>query len=277
MAESSYYWQGNAVGDAVLAPYDMDEFLALYLRTVFLEDPTVQAPIDGYANMLAPSNSGTTVYMATGAALVYGFVYENDAILSLSAAGAGYYRLVLRVLWGATQTVRAVLLSGGGGGLPALTQVPGTQYEVNLCDIHSTGAALDTFTDKRVFCRSNSYRMPRIHNRIGSNSSLDWNSIVDAHLYTPFQFPIATIHTTLMQTGSIEWSGGAATSGDVTVTFPTEFTYIPIVVLSQEEAVDVVFSTVATAADVTIYWKSSVAKTAIVFHWIAVGPKQRGL
>ena len=281
MAESSYFWEGAVTGDASLAPYDMDEFMAQFYRIAFLKDPDRQGPIDGYANSLAPSNpSGTTVRMASGAALVYGFLYENDANVDFSAAVAGYYRLILRCSWGAPNqyTVRADLLGPNGAVLPPLTQTPGVTYEINLCDIISNGAALTTFTDRRTFCRPNSYRMPHMRTRYGDDASLDWTASAAVSM------PIMVMHTAQILCGSINWTGVAASSGSIAVTLPVvgpqAFRQPPIAIVNcPSNTTDILFSVETTTTTITIYWRTRAGgnETTLDFWWMAIGPHQRGV
>jgi hypothetical protein len=60
--------------------------------------------------------------------------------------------VVLRVAW-AAQTVRITRIAGTeGAGLPALTQTPGTTYDVPLASASITTGGAITVTDARAYC-----------------------------------------------------------------------------------------------------------------------------
>jgi hypothetical protein len=62
--------------------------------------------------------------------------------------------VVLRKLW-AAQTVRIVILTGvEGGGVPALTQTEGVQWEIPLAQVSITVVPAITITDEREFSRT---------------------------------------------------------------------------------------------------------------------------
>lgn len=143
MSETSYFWSGSTLGDAANAPYDHMEFTRAYNK-IFASDGAGYV-IPGYANSLnvqASSPAAATIDVITGAALVKGFLYENDALLTLaiSANATGNPRIdrvVLQVNFVA-QTVRAVVLEGTAAAspvAPALTQTYGTLWEVSLAYI----------------------------------------------------------------------------------------------------------------------------------------------
>ncbi|GAF99361.1 unnamed protein product, partial [marine sediment metagenome] len=80
MTEKSYFWQGDDVGDAATyAPWSAEEFADVIRHLCQRRDAAAEV-ISGYANELAVTNpSGTTIRTKTGACVVYGTFYINDA------------------------------------------------------------------------------------------------------------------------------------------------------------------------------------------------------
>ncbi len=158
MTEISFFWGGRTVGDATSAPYDSDEFLDV-MRKMLMRDRTLQGIINSFNNELAVSNpAGNTIRVATGAALVDGSFYENDAnddtVISTPAGATRIDRVVLRKSW-ALQTVRIAFLTGvEGGGVPALTQTDNVTWEIPLAQVSITTGDVITITDERVDTRT---------------------------------------------------------------------------------------------------------------------------
>lgn len=143
MAETSYFWSGTVTGDANNAEYNHLEYTKVYNK--FLASDGVGYVIPGYANSLnvqASSPAAASVDVHTGAAMVQGFLYENDALntLAVPANASGnprIDRIVLRINF-AAQTVRVALVQGSAAAtpsLPTLTTVYGTTWEVSLAYI----------------------------------------------------------------------------------------------------------------------------------------------
>lgn len=154
MTEKSYYWGGTITGDASLAPYDDDEFsdnwnfLLAYDRVTQGVISTARSSYTGFLNVTNPA--GTTVRVATGAALVDGKLYTNDANIDFSAATANqYYTVVLRKSWSG-QTVRAALLGPQVGSPPSVTQTDGTTWEISLATVYNNAGTLE-ITDARSY------------------------------------------------------------------------------------------------------------------------------
>ncbi len=158
MTETSWFWGGTSPGDAVDAPYDDDEFSDV-LRKLLQRNRTTQGVIEDYQSELLITNpGGVDVRLPTGAALVDGKFYENDAnidtALAVPAVSTRIDRVVLRKSW-ALQTVRLAILVGvEGGGVPALTQIDGTTWEIPLAQASITTISVITLTDERVFART---------------------------------------------------------------------------------------------------------------------------
>ena len=136
MSEISLPWpeQDPVVGDG--KQYTDVEFAAAFMA-VFGE-----GVLKGYLNeLVVTAPSPNTIRIATGAAVVYGRIYRNPAALDLTpaSASAGTTRtdyVVLVADWtGAVDTqyaVRAYCKAGAAGTPPALTQTPGSAYEIAI-------------------------------------------------------------------------------------------------------------------------------------------------
>lgn len=160
MTEKSFYWGGTTVGDASLAPYDDDEFSDLW-RKLFQKDRTTEGVLHDYENELEITGVASPLVIATGAAMVDGKFYENDAAMTIDiptpAAATRIDRIVLRKEW-STQTVRVARVAGvEGGGVPALTQNDGDTWEIPLAQASITIGGVITVTDERDYCTTNLY------------------------------------------------------------------------------------------------------------------------
>ena len=157
-AEQSFYWSDDAVGDGVLSPYDNDEFSDNW-RKLFQTDRTTQGVIDTYENELLVTNpAGLIIRIATGAALVDGKLYENDAnvdnAILAPLINTRIDLVVLRKSW-ALQTVRIAIITGvEGAGVPGLTQTDGVIWEIPLAQVSITIVPTITITDVRVNVQS---------------------------------------------------------------------------------------------------------------------------
>lgn len=158
MTEKSWFWSGQVTGDALDAPYSADEWTDV-MRKLLLKDRTTQGYIEAFDNELAVTNpSGSTIRVATGAALVDGSFYESDANVDNSiatpAASTRIDRIVLRKSW-ASQTVRVTIITGvEGGGVPSLTQTDGVTWDIALAQASITTGGAITMTDVRVLART---------------------------------------------------------------------------------------------------------------------------
>jgi len=146
MAQYSFPWDGDSTAGGIgdCGPYTA-EFGAEINRALYMDSDEVdeRGPLAGWYDDLGvipttPISMNVTV--RSGAALVYGRWYENSADLNLAIANnaAGltrYDRVVLRASW-AAQTIRAAIVQGvAGAGVPALTQIALTTWEVPLATV----------------------------------------------------------------------------------------------------------------------------------------------
>jgi BarA-like signal transduction histidine kinase len=115
-----------------------------------------------YLNALVGSVPGVnTARIGTGGAVVDGQWYKNDAAYDVtipSAVGGGNTRIdrvVLRVTWASFQCVitRIAGTDAASPVAPAITQTPGTTYDILLYQaLVNTGGTV-TLTDERVFSK----------------------------------------------------------------------------------------------------------------------------
>lgn len=166
MAETSFPWAGITTGDAAVAPYSDLEFSRFFGK--LLASDAAGFVLPQYANNLtvqASNPAAASVDVATGAAYVKGFFYENDTLntLTIAANASGNPRIdrvVLRINFSA-QTVRLAVLQGTAAAtpaIPALTQIYGTTWEVSLAYVWVangfvtiTGAEIH---DERLFAQT---------------------------------------------------------------------------------------------------------------------------
>ena len=161
MTEKSFFWDGEAVGDAIYSEYSAEEF-AEYMDLFNITDRYTEGVRYvkhlSYNGVLEPSNpAGVTIQLATGVAIVKGYLYTSDAVVNLSlsaapGAGTDYYTVVLREsLSSSIQTVRAALLGPvNGGPAPVVTQ-SSSIWEIELAQVQQTSAGVITIIDKRHF------------------------------------------------------------------------------------------------------------------------------
>ncbi|NPU89975.1 MAG: hypothetical protein HPY87_08885 [Fervidobacterium sp.] len=152
MTQISLPWQGTTTGDATIAPYTAEHWSDTW-RKLFTRDRTKQGVIQYYEGELNCTSGTNSVTIDTGAGLVDGVFYENDASVTIDIttpiSGTRKDYVVLRKTW-ATQTVRLALLTGTEGGTePTLTQVDGVVWEIPLWLVTITTAGDISLTDRR--------------------------------------------------------------------------------------------------------------------------------
>lgn len=270
MTEMSYVWGGIATGDAQTAlggaPYSDDDWADIW-SFMLQPDRTLQGPINtsraGFTGLLEVTNpSGTTIRVATGAAIVDGRLYTNSANVDedVNGRGTGYYNVVLRKIE-AAQTIRVVIL-GPDVGVPTVTQ-DATMWEISIASFHldDTTDTISALFDFRVFVD------PLIYSRQGG-SALAWDT-VGTTKYVP--------NVAKIEVGAIQWTGGAASNGAVLITFPTSFPYGPVVLVSVMG--DATYQDITVSVDVQsgvnalISWEDQdgATHTTVDFTWIAIG------
>jgi len=256
-----------------------------------------------------------------GAGICYGLyindAIKNLAVTTPSINTTGG-RIVLQTNWAGTggpgleaRTRLAVKMSADGNpAIPGLTQAFGATWEISLATFTiTTGGGTITVTDDRTFRRSTSVvdtdeivnlavetgkinnlavttakiandavddtkagnRVPQFYRRQGAHAN-NWN-VPGTTTYTPT--------AVRMQGGVKEWTGGAAATGSLAVTFPTAFSYSPIVlvqVLGQAASDSSISATVQVAISTTgfvVDWDDNdgTNHTSVYIAWHAEGPE----
>ncbi len=156
MAEFSIFWTTGTSGDGT-STYTETQ-LTDWLRRVFNGGPN-QGVLKGFLNGLAVSGVASPVDVATGGASVYGFPYENTAVVTVAiptpSVSTRVDRIVLRASW-AAHTVRITRIAGTeGAGAPAITQTPATTYDIPLAQVSINTGGVITVIDERQWLRPN--------------------------------------------------------------------------------------------------------------------------
>ncbi len=296
MAQKALFFSTSGVGDGA-SPYTQAE-LTDWLRRTFLNAPASQGVIPGFANQLAVSGAASPLTIATGAAMVYGFPYENTTSFTLtvpaSAVGTTGHRIVLRASW-AAQTVRVALLSSTDGvsAIPALTQIAGTTWEISLATLTRATTGAVTLTDAREYAAINAdaradsiddlkagNRVPQFYRRQGSASATHWGEGG-----TTNHIPGAV----RIQAGESSFTIPVGSQSiEQTITFPVPFSGYPLVFAN---ASDIFASASGKAATATAYGNGTSAATSMLIRaarpegqattstysgsvtWLAVGPE----
>jgi len=129
------------------------------LRQLFTTTLANEGVLFGVLNALAVSGTSSPVSVASGAAVVYGYPYTNDASTTVAIAtpttATRIDRIVLRASW-AAQTVRITRIAGteGSGSAPAMTQTAGTTWDIPLATVSITTGGVITVTDARVYAKT---------------------------------------------------------------------------------------------------------------------------
>ena len=134
MSEASRFWNTTNIGDGPATGYS-GAAIGEWAAAVFGRNAS--GILVRVLNELAVSGTASPLTVATGAALVDGKFYVNDAALTLAVSSPGVGttggRVVLEANW-AAQTVRAKVVKNtdGNSSPPALTQTPGSVYQISL-------------------------------------------------------------------------------------------------------------------------------------------------
>jgi hypothetical protein len=109
--------------------------------------------------------------------------------------------------------------------------------------------------------------MPLLRYRMGANYT-NWALGGNNH-YVPKEWQ--------MLAGASLWSGGSATSGALEVVYPFAFTSTPLLIGSVAATTPplkpLMWQLLSANPDgLEFYWSCPDALTAVVFHWLAIGP-----
>lgn len=160
MAERSWPWPGTTVGDA--GPYSADKWDDMFeMRFGSGVVPyNNRGVIRNWANELEVTDGGANqADVDTGAALVHGKHYDNDAVVNVvvpSSSAPGNWRedlICLRSTW-IDQTIRIYRHANPGEnvGYPAATQTDGLCWEIPLAAVRINDVgAITQITDLREY------------------------------------------------------------------------------------------------------------------------------
>lgn len=159
MTEFSSPWNLlPTIGDA--QTYSATEFATYFNQTAIGEGANLanRGVVRGFDNELrvvATSPTSTSVNVSTGAAYVQGFGYVNSAVVAvpIAANGSGLTRIdviVLRTNFNNNKQVRVARVQGTpGGGVPGLSQVAGSIWEIPLAYV-TLANGFSTITDAEI-------------------------------------------------------------------------------------------------------------------------------
>ncbi|MCB9135152.1 MAG: hypothetical protein H6636_06985 [Anaerolineales bacterium] len=225
MTQKSWPWDTNPPtggpgdGSAGLNEATSREFLALYFG---VQDPTVEGVVKGLTlGELAVGGSASPLEVDAGAAICYGLyisdVKENLTVVTPSLGITGG-RVVLQTYWAGTggalleaRTRLAVKLNADGvAAIPALTQTPGTTWEISLATFTITTGGVITVTDDRTFrvatAMSSKNEFLDVFSEFVARrggSATDWNT-GGTTIYTPDNDVVrVSLVTTITVTGGV--------------------------------------------------------------------------
>ena len=270
MTELSWFWDGFVTGDAVEAPYTAYKFREVW-RKILSYDKTSVCVLSYPVFTYVDANSFT---ISPFSAFINGIFYISTATETITInrlpVGDSVCTFFLRVnvpLKTARMIMGSAVAFTAYGTFPSPTQTE-TIWEVPLAHILATPAAYKLYPVNNMLVHNQRNFIPLIKRQGGD--ATDWSTSG-----TTEYIPTNDIR---MQMGVIRWTGAAAASGNVAVTFPEAFDDVPIcfanvkVVTSSGEACAV--STQQTASTLTIYWRKGDGSTftTLDFNWIAIGP-----
>lgn len=273
MTVTTMLWPSNGTGDGTLTGYT-DVQTQRFFRQLFMSDPTVQGVIAAADNELVPSASGTSeITVGTGAAFIYGIHLYADAatVLTLPSVAADTGGIVYAAIDWVTQTgeINVIQNTSGNTAIPSLTQTALTEWQIPICSyvVNSSGtiytnAAKTTtgVTDLRRFVGMSDLR---IEYRQGGSATV-WAT--DGS--TNYRVNGSDVK---VYVGSQTTGGG----GNVTITFPVAFTYLPIVLAtaigSAGSIINLDTSISTSQCTINTIDADGVAVGSVQFNWMAIG------
>jgi len=160
MSERSQFWTTGTTGDGTttISEAQTTEWFGDILTPFGSSGPnTSQGVLAGLLGELAVTGAATPVSVAAGGAVVEGYYYKSTAAVTVAiptpAVATRIDVIVLRASHSTTRTVRITRIAGvEAGGVPALTQVAGTTWDIPLANVSITTGGDITLTDRRTFC-----------------------------------------------------------------------------------------------------------------------------
>lgn len=265
MTETSGYWTTDDTTPEGHQVASYTQVIAAKAWAILAACGGFEGVAPGYLNALVGSVTGAnTARIGTGGGIVDGQWYENGAAVDVnipSAVGGGNTRIdrvVLRITWASFACVitRIAGTDAGSPTAPAITQTPGTTYDIKLYQaLVNTGGTV-TLTDERSWAtRGLVYRQ--------GGSATIWSTQGSTN-YQPGRV--------IIQTGVINTSAGGA----VEVTFPEPFAYAPnLLVTSNLNGIHVYIDTTSLTTNhfyVSAYSHTDDNRTVVPVSWLAIGP-----
>ena len=221
MAETSGFWTTGVSGDG-LSKYTQSDWAEA--AKILAAAAGYEGVVPGYSSEFACVDGGVnTVDVDPGGAVVDGKWHKSSVLESInipSAVGGGNTRIdriVLRADWSA-RTVRITRIAGTDASspvAPALTQTPGTTYDIPLCQVLVDTGGNVTVTDERTWARASGVTVAA---RRGG-SATNW--------HTPGTTEYAPAGLAKLQVGAetVSISSGV---GNVAMAFPEAFGAVPV-------------------------------------------------
>jgi hypothetical protein len=261
MTETSGFWttSGTPSGHQV-ASYT--QVIAAKAWAILAAAAGFEGVSPGYLNGLAGSVPGAnTARIATGGAVCDGQWYQNDAnkdITIPSAVGGGNTRIdriVVRATWAGfkCELTRIAGVDAASPTAPAITQTPGTTYDIMLYQALVNTSGTVTLTDERVIGSPFTGRQ--------GGSATDWSIAGTTNYIMP---PVR------IQAGVVN-----VVSGSATVTFPVAFSQPPNVIPAPKTTnarMASVSGVSASGFTINLYADDGSAASDNV-NWLAIGPK----
>lgn len=294
MTEKSYWWTTGGAGDGA----------ATYTRADLSEVVRIMCAVNGwegvgtgYLNDLEWSVPGANTFrVAPGSACVDGKPYSSTAnvdvtIPSCSVGVTRIDRIVLRAGWTA-QTVRITRIAGTEAGSPvppAITQTPGTTYDIMLYQVRvNSSGTVNLELDERVYAQVTTNGI--------KNSAVDHDKVGERVAYLRFRkggsstewatpgtsTTIPTVRVAHVCGSSSVAVTTAMASATITVSWggTSEFSYspIPVVTMKKPTSTNIIVTVESIAASSMVISLRPVSgnfanNETITVYWHIFGPE----
>lgn len=230
MTVTTMLWATNGTGDGTSGGYT-DVQTQRFFRQLLMSDPTAQGVIAATDNELVPSASDTSeITIGTGAALIYGLHLYSDAatVLTLPTVAADTGGIVWAGIDWTTQTgeINVTQNTAGNPAIPSLVQTNLTEWQIPICSyvVDSAGAVWTTAAKSAV-------GVTDLRRYVGlAGLRMEWRQGGSATVWATDGSTNYRVNGSDVKifAGSQTTGGG----GNVTITFPQTFTYLPVVMLT---------------------------------------------
>ncbi len=158
MTETSFFWDGLITGDATLAPYRHGKYTDIW--DILFTRTDNEGVIKTYENELEVTGAIGGIILATGAAIVDGWFYENDdnltVAISTPVSDPRLDLIVIRMNF-IDQEARVTVIEGTEAASPvppALTQDDNVIWDIPLAQVTILTDATISVVDTRVWCHT---------------------------------------------------------------------------------------------------------------------------